>query len=289
MNRCLKSTLVLFTVAFTMGSLPVEDASAQGPIVRKMRERLNGGKPLLPFVGSIEQQLKPNPPQNRPTPAAKTPTPAGSKSSVQRTPTPAKQPSPAAKRPQENPTIKLRSPGQPSAASSQKESATGFGMRLQEVGEAFVVGSVVPGGNAATAGLRRGDVIENVGGAPIQVIEEFEAIAKAMRGGDRVEFEISRRGSKPEKVIVQYGQPDPIDEDESNSIEISPMESAPSAASTQPQSTNRYEPAVGSGLRSVYDSSEKPSSVFTPTPVPGSTNGVKSLGDLDFPALDGGK
>jgi len=285
MNCCLKSVLVLFTVVFAMGAFSVEDAVGQGPIIRKMRERLNGGKPLLPFVEDIEQSLKPEPPRKRPTPAAKSPTPATKKDSVRRTPTPAKSPTPAVKAPQTNPTIKLQSP---SAASSQIESAKGFGMMLQEQGESFVVSNIDPRGNAAAAGLRRGDVIENIGGAPIQVIEEFEAIAKAMKGGDRVEFEVSRRGSKPEKVIVQYGKPEPVKEVESNMIEIAPAELEPAPALTTRQVRDRYEPAVGSGLNSVYDSSDKPSSVFTPTPVP-PANKVESLDDLDFPALDGGK
>lgn len=287
MNCCLKSVLVLFTVVFAMGAFSVEDASAQGPIIRKMRERLNGGKPLLPFVEDIEQSLRPEPPRNRPTPAAKKPTPATKKDAAKRTPTPAKSPTPAVKPPQKNPTIKLQSPNQPSAASKQTESAKGFGMTLQELGESFVVGNIDPRGNAAAAGLRRGDVIENIGGAPIQVIEEFEAIGKAMSGGDRVEFEVSRRGSKPEKVIVQYGKPEPVKADESNKIEIAPAELEPTPALTR-RMTDRYEPAVGSGLNSVYDSSEKPSSIFTPTPVP-PANRVESLGELDFPALDGGK
>ena len=294
MNRFLKSILVLFTIVFAMGAFPVEDASAQGPIIRRMREKLNGGKPLLPFVEDIEESLRPEPPRTRPAPATNSPTPATKKSSSQRTPTPAtrptpaKQPTPASRPPQENPTIKLRSPGQPSGASAQDESSKGFGMVLQKVGETFVVGNVDPRGNAAAAGVRQGDVIENIGGAPIEVIEEFEAIAKAMRGGDRVEFEVSRRGRKPEKVIVQYGQPDPVEEKEANKIEIAPLELEPSPTPTRRQLTDRYEPSVGSGLKSVYDSSEKPSSVFSPTPVP-PTNRVESLGDLDFPALDGGK
>jgi len=155
-------------------------------------------------------------------------------------------------------------------------------MVIAKAGESFVVSQIDSRGNAASAGIRRGDGVLAIGGAKLLAIEEFDGIADAMSGGDRVEFEIARRGSKPEKVLVQYGQPEEIDEqEEAAKFDIAPsLEPLP----TKRVLSDRYEP---SGLTSVYDGAEKPSSVLTPSPAP--SNRVESLGELDFPALDGGK
>lgn len=301
--RYWKSVFVLSAVFVSLGTLPVEEAAAQGPIIRKMRERLNGGRALLPFVDGVEEatreamnraraSVRPSPPPRRPTPAANT----RSSGSGTKTPTPAtRQPTLAKPEPtlanskaKKNPTIKLQSPGQVPEVGKQTASSKGFGMELRQVKESFYVGQIDPRGNAAQAGLRSGDLIEEIGGAPVKVVEEFEAIAKAMRGGDRVEFKVSRRGSRPAKIVVQYGQPAPVEADEkANPIDVAPLELDP-LPTVKRTTRDRYEPSVGSGLRSVYDGMEKPSSVLTPTPAP-RANSVQSLGELDFPALDGGR
>ena len=166
-------------------------------------------------------------------------------------------------------------------------------MELQAQGDDFFIGRIDPRGNAAEAGLRRGDLIEEIGGAPIQVMEEFDAIAKAMRGGDRVEFKVSRRGSKAEKVVVQFGEPAPVEESNEeapNKIDILPRDFDSSATPTRRRLSDRYEP-VGNGLNSIYDGQAKPSSILEPTPAPKRANRVESLSELDFPALElnGGK
>lgn len=289
MKPGLKSLLILFSVVLVFGTVSSEEADAQGPIIKRLRE-LNGGKPLLPFV-SDPQPVRP--------PASREPTPAKKKSSEKgkagsKTPTPANKPTPA-KRPtsadsrskDKYPPVKLRSPDK--SAADQSTAAQGFGMFIQESGDRFIISQVNPRGNAAAAGLQRGDVIENIGGAPIKVVEEFEAIGKAMKGGDRVEFEVSRRGSKPEKVNVQFGKAPPVEQpkdDEPNKIEIAPSLDLTPAVRERP----RYVPEVGSGLKSVYDGANKPSSIFEPTPAPTTgRNTVQSLEELDFPALEGGK
>ena len=117
-------------------------------------------------------------------------------------------------------------------------------------------------------------------------IEEFEAIADAMGGGDRVEFSVSRRGSKPETVAVQFGEPEPVDEEEESAkFNVAPAKKSGSV--TKRSFTDRYEPPVGSGLKSVYEDSAKPSSVLKPSPAP-TPAGIRPL-ELDLPALDGGK
>lgn len=302
MKIALKAALVLFAGLMVLGAFPVEEASAQGPIIRGLRNRLNDGKPLIPFVADMEESFKPQPP-NRLSPAAKAakqPTPAKTNKAAERpasrTPTPAtrpeRNPTPATREPkQKYPPIKLQSSGDETQQKmpSQKLAAAGFGMAIQQSGDSFFVGQIDPRGNAAAAGLRAGDLIENVGGAPIKVIDEYEAIGKAMRGGDRVEFEVSRRGSKPEKVFVQFGQPEPTKEsEEPNKIEIAPTYEPTPAAPTSRTITDQYKPQSGSGLRSIYDKPDKPSSILAPTPAPTPANRVESL-ELDLPALDGGR
>lgn len=298
MKSWFKSILVASAVFFGLGTFPTEEASAQGPIIRKMRERLNNGKALLPFVEGMEsasrdaakreaERRAEASARNRLTPATKTPTRASG--SGTKAPTPARQqPTPASKA-EQKPTIKLQSPG----TNPQAIASKGFGMELQAQGDDFFIGRIDPRGNAAEAGLRRGDLIEEIGGAPIQVMEEFDAIAKAMRGGDRVEFKVSRRGSKAEKVVVQFGEPAPVEESNEeapNKIDILPRDFDSSATPTRRRLSDRYEP-VGNGLNSIYDGQAKPSSILEPTPAPKRANRVESLSELDFPALElnGGK
>ncbi len=285
MKLGLKSVLILFSVIFVFGSVSVDEAAAQGPIIKRLRE-LNGGKPILPFVSDSEPERPSK--KKEPTPAsksksksdAKKPTPA-SKSKSGKGPTPA-DPRDRSK----NTKIKLESPDKP-AAPDQSTAAKGFGMTIAESGEKFIIKRIDPRGNAAKAGLKRGDVIVNIGGAPIQVVEEYEAIGKAMKGGDRVEFEVSRRGGKPEKLNLQFGEVPPADEieEEPNKIEVAPkLDPTPAV-----RPRTRYEPEIGSGLKSVYERSNKPSSVYEPTPARKPVkNGVKSLEELDFPALGEG-
>ena len=163
----------------------------------------------------------------------------------------------------------------------QSLAAKGFGMWVQESRKRFYISQIDPRGNASAAGLQRGDLIVNVGGAPLKVIEEYASIAKAMRGGDRVEFEISRRGSKPKKVALQFGKAPPVKQppvDTRDEKIRTPVPAAP-VVRTRP----RYEPDSTSGLRSVYEGSGTPSSVFEPTPAARIDN--QSL-EIDLPSLE---
>ena len=277
MKSCLKNILFLIAVVFAFGAFQVEDASAQGPIIRKMREKLNNGRPLLPFISDSELD-KPKAPTKKPTLAAK-PQPKKTPTPATRAPTPAKQL-------EKFPRIKLDSGASAASNNSNRNSqivrSEGFGMAIEKAGESFVVSQVNPQGNAASAGVMRGDIVTGIGGAKLTAIEEFEGIADAMSGGDRVEFDVSRRGSKTQKVIVQFGQLDESKEEESAKFEIAP-------STTNRSFSDRYEPSVGSGLESVYDGAQKPSSILTPTPAPTTSNRIESFEELDFPALDGRK
>ena len=287
MNFGLKSTLtLLFAISLSFGAL-TDEAAAQGPFIKKLRS-FNKGRPLLPFI----PESKPEKPPKQPTLAQKpTPAKAGSAgASGSRTPTPARQPTPAKDPSRVNrPTPANAGSGSaPQPSADQTAAAKGFGMRIQQSGERFFISQVDTRGNAAAAGLRRGDLIVNIGGAPVKVVEEYEAIAKAMKGGDRVEFEVARRGNKPEKLDVQFGKAPAIKQPVDNSSnEMNVGTSAPANPEPIRYQPKRYEPPVGSGLQSVYEGNEKPSSVFTPTPAPRTGgNRVQSLEQLDFPALE---
>ena len=277
MKPRVQTLLILSFAMFAFADAQIEEASAQGPIIRRMRDRLNDGKPLLPFVGDIEKEAKDF--ASRLKPASKSPSSA-KKPTLAKEPTPTKRPTesltPLARKKESGkfPPIKLQSGG---AARKDTKSAgmSDFGLLLKKVGEKFIVVRLDPEGNAAESGIRRGDVITAIGGAGLQVIEEFEAIEKAMRGGDQVEFEVSRRGAKPEKVLVRYGAEAEPDDSE---IDLAPEITPPSSRERSGSS------ATGSGLKSVFEGADKPSAGFKPIP-----NRVESLQELDFPALDGGK
>ncbi len=82
---------------------------------------------------------------------------------------------------------------------------SGFGMTLEQSGEKIVIHAIAGGSNAQTAGLKRGDTIQSVGGVAIRNVTEFDEIAGVMAAGDQIELEIGR-GGKEEKILLQYGQ-----------------------------------------------------------------------------------
>ena len=253
-----KSTSILFVALVAFVGANTEEAAAQSKLIKRLRS-FNKGKPILPFVNDGQQPVRVAG-GRAPTPAKKLPD--LKKGSGTRGPTPASKGT--------------------AAKTDQRLSAKGFGMKIQQSGERFYVSEVASRGNAAAAGLRRGDLIVNVGGAPLKVVEEIESIAKAMRSGDRVEFEVSRRGSKAEKVFVQFGQAPKVEQPKDEPQ----REVAPATPRTVVKERPRYVPEAG-GLRSVYDGAETPSSVFEPTPAPRGSNRVESLGgSLDLPALE---
>lgn len=263
-----KSTSILFVALVAFVGANTEEAAAQSKLIKRLRS-FNKGKPILPFVNDGQQPVRVAG-GRAPTPAKKLPD--LKKGSGTRGPTLANK---------KSNTAGSASKGT-AAKTDQRLSAKGFGMKIQQSGERFYVSEVASRGNAAAAGLRRGDLIVNVGGAPLKVVEEIESIAKAMRSGDRVEFEVSRRGSKAEKVFVQFGQAPKVEQPKDEPQ----REVAPATPRTVVKERPRYVPEAG-GLRSVYDGAETPSSVFEPTPAPRGSNRVESLGgSLDLPALE---
>lgn len=287
----LRSTVVLlFVCSLTVGAI-TEETAAQGPLLTKLRS-FNGGRPLLPFV----PESKPiKPPAKEPT-LAKKPATATKKSTASRTPTPAtKKETTSLKKPT---LAKEATTGANASTAAQTKkfgddrqtkvdqtlAAKGFGMWIQESRERFFVSQINPRGNAAAAGLQRGDLIVNIGGAPLKVLDEYAAIAKAMRGGDRVDFEVSRRGSKPKEVAVQYGKAPPVKQPPLD--KRTEQVSTPASPTTIVRKPARYEPEATSRLRSVYEGSGTPSSVFEPTPARRSGHREVEPLEIELPSLD---
>jgi len=251
----------------------------QGRLIQRLRDDLNDGRPLVnnPFADSTPAAASKRTAANtRPTPTtARKPTPAtGSNSKV---------PGLSAKtNPSKNNEIgsgvhsqnSNRQVSAKSASGSAKKGPTtnnakGFGMTIVEHNEQFFVGQVVPGGNAAKAGIRKNDVITAIGGAKMLTLDELDAIAKAMSGGDQVEFTMGRSGKK-EKMLVQFGDLPAVDE--------SKLTSAPArnpAGGSGSGTTSRS----GSGLQSVLD-------LPSQSAPPARNLKIQSLQDFDLPPLN---
>ena len=140
---------------------------------------------------------------------SRTPTPLRStnQSTAGRSPTPLNN-SPASRTPYQagrTPTPKS-SPAtiynQQKSASYRPKSSTpktgnrkGFGFRITDNDkDQLIVTSVDRSGNAAEAGLARGDQVTEIGGIEANSAEEFDEIAKIMGEGDQMDFKIRRGG-----------------------------------------------------------------------------------------------
>lgn len=293
MNR--KTFLIFAIVVSSSLSLQTESTQAQdgwrnvlprGRLIKRLRDDLNGGKPFVrnPFSEPAPSQPTRAPskaPTKAPSNKPRTPvtSPSRATGSASRIPSPAKQPP--------KPTIKLKSGtvgsgvqgsgvrslndglnvnGSSATASVPKEATVhnskDFGMTVAKLKDSILISNVVAGGNAAEAGLQRGDVILGVGGAKLISIGEFDAIAESMRGGDRVEFEIARRGKKT-KEFVQFGKPAPI-----KPTDVAPAANPAGAQGSSSRGLNSQrraigdyksndpiEPLGGEGMQSILDSS----------------------------------
>ena len=175
----------------------------RGRLLKRLRDDLLGSSNPNPA----------NQPRKTPTPAptkGKVPTPAGNQAG---NPYAESQYPNSRQAESRNPATGQRDPRQSSAAKKPSlKSATSlsnprdFGMTIAANDEkGIVVTRVVPGGNAATAGVRPGDLVIEVGGAELTSMEEFNSIAEVMSQGDQLEFKFQTRGREPRTIQVQYG------------------------------------------------------------------------------------
>lgn len=157
---------------------------------------------------------------------ARTPTPAPKKGDQAngKTPTPASRPNPNVKRTnpysRTNPYARKNSNSQVRPPTQQTRSkANDFGLVLvRDKNDDMIVAGVVPNGNAAKVGIRRGDKIKELGGAEFTDAEELDSIAKILKPGDQMEFTIESRG-KTRKELVQWGVAPEIDESVERDVE----------------------------------------------------------------------
>ena len=125
-------------------------------------------------------------------------------------------------------------------------------MRVEvDKNENFVVTHVDSNGNAATAGIRRGDFITQLGGADITAIEEFNEIVKVLGEGDQMELQIARRGQKQD-VTVQYGEIPEVKETAKQSAGNSDIAS-PTKTGNSVTGPYEFVPQNGSQFRSVLE------------------------------------
>ena len=201
-------------------------------------------------------------------PAPKQPTPAAKPNlAAQKGPTPARRPSPQqrAQLPQQRAQSSQQAKSdRPTAVRSGVE---GFGMAVVlDKNENLVVAQVAANGNAAEAGIRRGDVLVEAGGVELTSIEELEQIEKVLGAGDQVELKVARNG-RAAKVMLQHGQAPALEDVDNGNA---PTGTASRSQSYQSSGSDRngyredfsFVPPSGdsapSGMRSVVERSAPP-------------------------------
>ena len=191
--------------------------------LRQQQAQQNGGRVPTPVTRNSNTQQR--------TPTQRTPTAA---SSYQRQRTTPRAPSAGA-----TPARSISTRGTSSSAAASHTPATrsqrnGFGFQISLAGsDRLVASSIERNGNAAEAGLRRGDQIIEIGGIEASTVEEFDEISKIMGQGDEMEFKI-RRSGKVQTLSVRYGQlPKLEDVEASNSSSVTESNSSSSSSSAQ--------------------------------------------------------
>ena len=141
--------------------------------------------------------------------------------------------------------------------------AVGLGMNVvADKADQFVVTQIAPGGNAAKAGIQRGDLITKFAGTELGSIEEYDEISKILGAGDQIEIQVSRRG-KEATLTVQNGKlpklPTSEDEQVASHSKSSIVSDAPSRTrlNSKPVSSGQFEFVPKSrstnGLHSVLE------------------------------------
>lgn len=139
-------------------------------------------------------------------------------------------------------------------SSAKSKDSTGFGMQLVMKSEKLVVSKIDSRGNAREAGVKKGDVILEAGGAKIGSVEELAEISKILGEGDQLEFQTDRRG-KENTVLIQYGTAPEVDEivesaiKPKNDFSPTPQRDDKQTAASVIASRAPSEAVVGSGVQ----------------------------------------
>lgn len=245
------ATVVLFG-ATTFADGPFDKFLPRGRLLKKIRDEFSG---------------QPHPKQ--PTPATKP------KQAAQKGPTPAIRPN-SQGRSQSSAANHQGSQHRSTAAQQAdtqrptvvKSGQDGFGMAVVlDKNENLVVAQVVANGNAAEAGLRRGDVLVEAGGVELTSIEEFEEIAKILGAGDQLELKVARSG-RTGRVMLQHGQQPTLEDVDNANVNVQTGSGTRSQRQRPASTPNRYQddfsfvpPAddsSGSGMQSVIERATTP-------------------------------
>lgn len=125
--------------------------------------------------------------------------------------------------------------------STSSASRNGFGFRITgNDKDQLIVSSVDRAGNAAEAGLVRGDQLIEIGGIDASSTEEFDEIVKIMGQGDQMDFKI-RRAGRERKMTIQFGViPEPPEGTESSTAQ-SALSSSSSSSRSSSSNSRRYD------------------------------------------------
>jgi hypothetical protein len=254
------------------------DKFGRGRLLRKWRDELTGkNKKPAPKPALKGSGKQPTPARKAPTPAKKTTSSPQRKGSNVRSSTPtanrqanklhtrsAYQPRTTQPRTTQPRTTQPRSASSATRRPVAAGKAVGLGMQVVEKSDQYVVAQVTPGGNAAKAGILRGDLIVKFAGADLGSIEEYNEISKILGEGDQIEIQVSRRGKKAE-LTVQNGElpelPEPSEEEVASNSSYSRLTDSTSRPQLESKSASNsqfeFVPKSGSssGLRSVLEQS----------------------------------
>ena len=256
----MKSSSLKFLIAFACTSIALQSISMQST---EAQEKMFGnGRFLKRVFGDLIPQSKPDPrpnlsatpkPGQQPTLAKRpsqsaTPTLANQQTRP-RTATP-RTAQPA--RSVDNRSTTNRLPKSRVADAETKmptrssaKATLGFGMMVRMRGEKLYVDQLNPKGNAATAGVRRGDLLISGGGVDFESLADFNGIAEVLEDGDQLEFKV-KRGSGEKEMLIAYGKA-PADQSsemlegnfESNNVSVRSTTQRPKVnqINTQPNSS----------------------------------------------------
>lgn len=198
----LRVSLIAIIAMFMISDQVVgqNQSSRRGRFLQRLRDDIFGNTPT---------------PQKQNPQASRAPTPIGTGASSKET-APSREPGknygqPGNRPNQQRPTAKRSGPA---------KRGFGFTVAMNDK-EKLYVSQVAPGSNAAEAGIRRGDRVQEIGGIEANSVQEFDEIAKIMQAGDQMEFKILR-GGRDQKLNVQYGEAPAPDKNQlsSNSADV---------------------------------------------------------------------